>query len=112
MKDQATRDEKFYRDRYVAKRKAKIEQIAGELYGAYCESVGGKAWNNDPLPNWETFALDLTKRKQSDGYRAMAEKACQMWPMVKSATKTLTEDIENNPSLEYFELSKKVEASR
>jgi hypothetical protein len=37
---------------------------AGELYTAYCEAVGGKAHDGQPLPAWSDFYNDDTKRKQ------------------------------------------------
>ena len=46
-------------------------QIAGELYEAYCVAVGGKAFNGDPLPNWEAFLADPAKKKQSDAWIAV-----------------------------------------
>lgn len=51
------------------------EQLAGELYEAYCARVGGVAFNGDPLPDWNEFSKDSSKRKQADGWRAVAEKA-------------------------------------
>lgn len=54
------------------------EHIAGELYKVYCESVGGKAFNGDPLPDWETFVNDPSKKKQSDAWIAAAERAIQL----------------------------------
>lgn len=47
-------------------------QIAGELYETYCAAVGGKAFNGDALPNWDTFLEDPTKKKQSDAWIAVA----------------------------------------
>lgn len=52
-----------------------MELIAGILYAAYCESVGGKAFNGDPLPKWEAFRADQSKRKQSDAWLDVAHKA-------------------------------------
>ena len=50
----------------------KIEHIAGRLYTIYCEAVGGVAFNGDPLPGWEAFRADPSKRKQSDAWVAVA----------------------------------------
>ena len=52
-----------------------IEGKAKELYEVYCESVGGVAWNGDPLPSWEEFSADSTKETQADGWRRVAERA-------------------------------------
>lgn len=41
-----------------------INGIASHLYTAYCDSVGGKAFNGDPLPDWATFSRDQSKQKQ------------------------------------------------
>lgn len=52
-----------------------IEEHAGLLYEAYCESVGGKAFNGDPLPKWQEFRDDQSKRKQSDAWVVVAVKS-------------------------------------
>lgn len=52
--------------------------IASELYRAYCEAVGGKAFNGDPLPDWETFYTDDTKAKQANAWLAAADRAIQL----------------------------------
>jgi hypothetical protein len=44
------------------------EACAGRAYTAYCAAVGGKAFNGDPLPDWETFRADPAKKKQSDAW--------------------------------------------
>lgn len=49
------------------------EMLAGILYEVYCKSVGGIAWNGDPLPSWNEFSKDETKKKQADGWRDVAE---------------------------------------
>ncbi len=54
------------------------EQIAGQLYEAYSIAVGGKAWNNDPLPDWKTFRADPAKKKQSDAWVVVAQKALEL----------------------------------
>ena len=51
------------------------ETVAKELYEAYCKSVGGIAFNGDPLPNWETFSNDETKKKQSNAWLDTAQAA-------------------------------------
>lgn len=52
--------------------------VAKELYTTYCQAVGGKAFNGDPLPDWETFSTDETKRKQSDAWLAAADAAIEL----------------------------------
>lgn len=44
------------------------------MYTAYCEGVGGVAFNGDALPDAETFFADTTKEKQIKGWLASAEK--------------------------------------
>jgi len=56
------------------------EKVAGELYEAYCKAVGGKAFNGDPLPSWEDFRKDTSKRTQSDGWIIVAETARSAYP--------------------------------
>lgn len=51
------------------------EYIAHELYRAYCEAVGGKAFNGDPLPSAEEFFADPTKEKQANAWLAAADQA-------------------------------------
>lgn len=50
-----------------------LEEIAKKLYTVYCEAVGGKAYDGKPLPTWEEFRGDPSKRKQSDAWVAVAE---------------------------------------
>lgn len=49
---------------------ADIEEIelAGVMYTSYCKSVGGKAFNGDPLPDWDEFSTDPSKKKKSDAW--------------------------------------------
>lgn len=47
--------------------------LAAQLYTTYCEKVGGKALNGDPLPAWEVFAADPEKTLQRDAWIAAAE---------------------------------------
>jgi hypothetical protein len=47
---------------------SEVEDFAGQLYEAYCEAVGGKAFNGDKLPDWKTFRADPAKKKQSDAW--------------------------------------------
>jgi hypothetical protein len=50
-------------------------KLAGDLYTAYCEAVGGKAFNGDPLPSWYEFSKDPNKQKQVEGWVAVANHA-------------------------------------
>lgn len=56
------------------------EYIASELYRVYCLSVGGKAFNGDPLPEWEEFSQDPSKAKQSNAWLAAADRAMELLP--------------------------------
>jgi hypothetical protein len=49
-----------------------IENLAEQMYEAYCLAVGGKAFNGDPLPDWQTFRNDPSKQKQSNAWIAAA----------------------------------------
>lgn len=49
------------------------ESIAHILYTTYCEAVGGKAFNGDPLPTWKEFRADPSKQLQSDAWMAVAK---------------------------------------
>lgn len=53
----------------------KIETTTNAAYTAYCEAVGGKAYNGDTLPTWEEFAKDETKRTQADAWRKAVKAA-------------------------------------
>ena len=55
-----------------------IEQLAGQLYTAYCKAVGGVAFNGDPLPDWAEFRADAGKKKQSDAWIVTAETALEV----------------------------------
>lgn len=53
-----------------------INNKAAEIfYELYCEKVGGKAFNGDPLPDWEEFASDPNKITQADAWIAVASLA-------------------------------------
>jgi len=56
-------------------------EIAKQLYTTYCEAVGGKAFNGDPLPDWDTFSSDETKKKQSNAWIETAKKAQEIITM-------------------------------
>lgn len=59
----------------VEKRMEKHEQIAEQLYDEYCKTVGGKAWDGKPLPDWRTFRNDPVKLVQVQGWINVARKA-------------------------------------
>lgn len=48
------------------------ELNAGLAYEAYCRKVGGKAFNGDPLPDWDSFRADPKKKPQSDAWVEVA----------------------------------------
>ena len=49
------------------------DTLAKQMYDAYCEAVGGVAFNGDPLPKSDEFFSDETKLKQVNAWRAAAE---------------------------------------
>ncbi len=51
------------------------ETLAHIMYDAYCEAVGGKAFNGDSLPSSKEFFKDRSKTKQADAWRVCAKKA-------------------------------------
>lgn len=52
--------------------KEDVRKLAGILYDDYCEAVGGKAFNGDPLPCWEDFESDPNKSVQSNAWKKVA----------------------------------------
>jgi hypothetical protein len=50
-----------------------IEKRAGRMYEAYARAVGGKAFNGDVLPDWDTFQADPSKELQHDAWIAVAQ---------------------------------------
>lgn len=55
-----------------------MKRVAMAMYDAYCEEVGGKAWDGRPLPTSKEFFNDETKQKQAMGWFAAASKAIEM----------------------------------
>ena len=53
------------------------KDMAGVMYSMYCKAVGGKAFNGDSLPNWETFSSDKTKETQSNAWILTAKATYQ-----------------------------------
>lgn len=47
--------------------------VAERLYETYCKSVGGVAFNGDPLPDWKTFHDDPSKQKQANAWLDAAD---------------------------------------
>ena len=54
---------------------AEVEFLAEQIYTAYCEGVGGVAFNGDKLPDWKTFRSDPAKQKQANAWVAAAKVA-------------------------------------
>lgn len=52
-----------------------MEKIAGALYDVYCKEVGGVNFQGDPLPTWDEFKSDPTKKKQSNAWIEVARAA-------------------------------------
>lgn len=46
--------------------------LADILYTTYCKAVGGKAFNGEPLPDWDTFVNDDNKETQAEGWLQVA----------------------------------------
>lgn len=53
------------------------EALARIMYDAYCEAVGGKAFNGDDLPKSAEFFSDLSKSKQANAWIVAAEKGIE-----------------------------------
>jgi hypothetical protein len=51
------------------------DKLAGILYTEYCEMVGGKSFDNKPLPTWEAFSSDPSKQKQSNAWKGVGKTA-------------------------------------
>lgn len=60
--------------------------LAHTLYDHYCQAVGGKAFNGDPLPKAAEFFADESKEKQANAWRETAKKAFDEINKVKPAT--------------------------
>lgn len=52
-----------------------VQELARHLYDTYCRTVGGVAFNGDPLPTWDEFCATESKKKQVDGWKAVASEA-------------------------------------
>jgi hypothetical protein len=65
----------LYPELHIEHEQGKLECFAGKLYETYCTEVGGKAFNGDSLPDWQTFRADPAKRKQSDAWVVVAQTA-------------------------------------
>jgi len=49
------------------------KDLAEMLYEAYCQAVGGVAYDGKPLPKWAEFVLDPAKQKQAQGWLKVAD---------------------------------------
>lgn len=67
-----------------------VEARAREGYDAYCEAVGGVAFNGDPLPKSKEFFTDPAKTKQANGWRKAAE------GIIDGVTAYMVEDTPEN----------------
>lgn len=56
----------------------KKEQVARTMYDAYCDAVGGKAFNGDNLPKSDEFFEDESKQKQANAWRVAAQVAIEI----------------------------------
>lgn len=52
--------------------------VTRDLYTTYCASVGGKAFNGDPLPTWEEFYGDSEKQIQVRAWLDVGQRAIDM----------------------------------
>lgn len=52
--------------------------VAERLYTTYCQAVGGVNFKGDPLPDWEEFYNDESKRVQSTAWLKTAEAAMDL----------------------------------
>lgn len=68
------------------------ENLARAMYDTYCEAVGGKAWNGQPLPGSGEFFADPAKKVQADGWRAAAATATDH---INRKEHTMTEEQKN-----------------
>lgn len=50
-------------------------ELAAELYTTYCDSVGGVAYNGEPLPTWDEFSEDPNKETQAEAWVDVAREA-------------------------------------
>lgn len=72
------------------------DALAKLAYETYCKAVGGKAFNGDPLPDWETMKKDEKKQLQVQGWikaaRAVGDRVIKTIPEVaKVVVKKLSE---------------------
>ncbi len=49
-----------------------IEKIAAQLYGTYCDALGGLAYDLQPFPSWTGLRSDPAKRRQTSAWLAVA----------------------------------------
>lgn len=90
--------------------------LAKKTYDLYCEAVGGKAYNGDPLPKSEDFFSDETKSKQADAWRKALEPTYELLLDVTrnlahpayghSSSTTIAIDNLREKSFDYLEIPK------
>lgn len=51
---------------------SKEVELAKLMYDTYCQAVGGKAYNGDPLPTSEELFSDKSKTVQANGWYEVA----------------------------------------
>lgn len=74
------------------------DALAKLAYETYCKAVGGKAFNGDPLPDWETMKKDEKKQLQVQGWikaaRAVGDRVIKTIPEVaKVVVKKLSQSV-------------------
>lgn len=52
-----------------------VAELADALYTRYCEAVGGKAFDERPLPTWQEFSTNPHRKKQADAWVEVAKEA-------------------------------------
>lgn len=82
---------------------------AQTLYTAYCEAVGGRAYNGQPLPSAQEFWDDPTKTAQAKAWEAVAEKVMKgKLPETEEARDALFKELlEDHVTLHGTELLEK-----
>lgn len=68
---------RYFRQRFhphcaQGSRNGAVCSLARTMYERYCISVGGRAFNGDPLPGWVDFCADPKKVTQAEAWFAVA----------------------------------------
>ena len=58
-----------------------VDRVAAHFYAVYCDSVGGKAWNGDSLPDWAALNADPAKARIIEAWKAVARAALGFNPV-------------------------------